>query len=169
MTRGDAAAKSAEILHLLMICFRNFELALDRFAHQHWELTASQLRVLLYLRPGQAIPALHLARRLHLDPGTVSGLIRRVREKGLIKAEQLSADRRVQLISLTPRGEEVRKEILERAVATAPWQSLQSISDEERQQILDGLTWLARQVTPPEVLEWSLGELRALLGVAGDR
>lgn len=147
-----------------MVCFRNFELLLDRFAHQNWELTASQLRVLLYLQPGRAVPALHLARRLQLDPGTVSGLIRRVREKGLIKAEQLSADRRVQLISLTQRGEEVRAQVLERAMETSPMQALLGISEEQRQQILDSLTWLAQQVTTPDALEWSLAEVRMLLG-----
>lgn len=108
------------ITRLISAIHRMQENILDRYAHSRWDLTSGQLRLVTALLPGHPLRTLELARRLYTDPGTVSGLLRRLIQKGLIVCRHLSEDRRVQLVALTPRGEEIRRQYFDDAARDLP-------------------------------------------------
>lgn len=135
MPVDESTVQAIQIYHMLNLAARTQDAVVDRLAMREWGLTTSQLRVLVSLDPGEALPALQLARRMLLDPGTVTGLVRRVREKGLVTVEPSPDDRRVQLVSLTPKGQHARREVWPRLGKVAPWQHLLAMSPHDRQRV----------------------------------
>lgn len=105
-----------KILRMVGALSRVHDNITDRFTQARWGLTVGQMRLLVSLLPEESARTLELAHRLFTDPGTVSGLLRRLVQKNLITTRQYEADRRVQLVSLTPEGRRIRQEFL----ATAP-------------------------------------------------
>lgn len=85
---------------------------LDRVMHPYFArfgISGAQWGVLrnLHRAEQQNMPALRvteLGRRLIIRPPSVTGIIDRLARDGLVKRESLPADRRVKLVSLTPRG-----------------------------------------------------------------
>ena len=96
----------AEILHYL----RRLTHAIDQHSSalaRHHGLTGPQLAVLQTLaRSGEGSTS-ELARRLSLSQPTVTGIVKRMVEKGLVTRRPSEWDRRVVLLSPTPEGEEV--------------------------------------------------------------
>jgi DNA-binding MarR family transcriptional regulator/GNAT superfamily N-acetyltransferase len=68
--------------------------------------TLPESRVLWELAHHDGVTAAQLSRDLDLDPGYLSRLLRRLKERGLIHAERSSADGREALLRLTPTGRE---------------------------------------------------------------
>lgn len=114
------------IMRLVGAIHRVQENTMDRYTQQEWGLTAGQMRLLLCLTGDGATRTLELAHRLFTDPGTVSGLLRRLARKGLVATEHSPSDRRVQLVSLTPTGRQVRSEFFTRWDSDPQW--LQMVS-----------------------------------------
>lgn len=112
MGYAPAEVEALQVIRLVAALHRIQDNALQRFVHNLWGLTAGQVRVLMCLVPGEQTRTLELAARLYTDPGTISGLLRRLVHKNLIATRVAAGDRRVQLVSLTPRGEQVREECL---------------------------------------------------------
>ena len=82
---------------------------LTRVAAGH-DLSVTQLRLLGVLR--DRTPAMAaIARHLSLDPSSVSGLIDRAERRGLVSRSTPTHDARVTLISVTPSGRDVTKEL----------------------------------------------------------
>ena len=67
-------------------------------------LTAPQRLVLRFLGRFPGVTAGHLARTLHVDPGTLSASLRRLEARGLIERRRDLADTRRVTIGLTRRG-----------------------------------------------------------------
>ncbi len=67
-------------------------------------LTAPQRLVLRFLGRFPGVAAGHLARALHVDPGTLSASLRRLEARGLIERRRDPADTRRVTIGLTRRG-----------------------------------------------------------------
>jgi DNA-binding MarR family transcriptional regulator len=81
---------------------------------QHWlrraaavGLTNAQIRVLLLLEPGEAVPMRRLATRLEYDASNLSTLIDRLEARGAV-LRRAEADRRVKALVLTDDGERLR-------------------------------------------------------------
>ena len=77
-------------------------------------LTYTQYLVLLVLWEQDGIPVSEICRRLHLDNGTVSPLLKKLEKEGLLEKSRSPEDERVVLITLTEAGralEELAKEI----------------------------------------------------------
>ena len=77
-------------------------------------LTYTQYLVLLVLWEQDGIPVSEICRRLHLDNGTVSPLLKKLEKEGLLEKSRSPEDERVVLITLTDTGralQECAKEI----------------------------------------------------------
>jgi MarR family transcriptional regulator, organic hydroperoxide resistance regulator len=77
-------------------------------------LTPSVLKSLMWLDPDEPQPMRALAERWGSDASTVTWLVDRMEEQGLVERRPHAADRRVRVVALTARGHEVRAELLDR-------------------------------------------------------
>ena len=101
------------------------------------DLSPKQLGVLWRLEPGgTGTPMRSIAESLYCDASYVTDLVDRLEERGLIVRGADPGDRRVKLLQLTPEGEELRKEALDRLYA--PPEGIKNLSAEE-QRTLAGL------------------------------
>jgi DNA-binding MarR family transcriptional regulator len=73
-----------------------------------------QLHSLRLLEPGVETPMRALAQQLFCDPSNVTGIVDRLEARGLIERRGSELDRRVKIISLTPEGQRVRADVVER-------------------------------------------------------
>jgi len=67
-------------------------------------ITAPQLVCLITLAERGAMTATTISREVFLSPSTVVGILDRLEEKGLVKRERMSKDRRVVTVSTTEEG-----------------------------------------------------------------
>lgn len=72
-------------------------------------VTYPQYLVLLVLWQDGATSVSHLGRRLHLDSGTLSPLLRRLEQNGLLTRTRGSSDERAVEVALTERGSALRE------------------------------------------------------------
>jgi DNA-binding MarR family transcriptional regulator len=77
-------------------------------------LTPSVLKSLMWLDPDEPQPMRALAERWGSDASTVTWLVDRMEEQGLVERRAHAADRRIRVVALTERGHEVRAELLDR-------------------------------------------------------
>lgn len=90
------------------------------------DLTYPQWLVLIALWERDGATVSELGRRLHLDSGTLSPLLRRMEERGLLRRERTAADGRQVDVHLTDAGRNLRhrapevQECLARAVTLTP-------------------------------------------------
>jgi DNA-binding MarR family transcriptional regulator len=107
-TEPDDAGTSPFVDALVQISFAVQDL-LSRAAAEH-DLSVTQLRLLGILR--DRTPAMAaIARHLGLDPSSVSGLIDRAERRGLVSRSTPAHDARVTLISVTPSGRDVTRQL----------------------------------------------------------
>lgn len=95
---------------LIQVAFRSKH-GLMKLAEKY-DLTVVQLHSLGAMNPGEAIPMNELSCILLCDASNVTGICDRLLTQGYIKREENPADRRVKLITLTPKGVELRATLL---------------------------------------------------------
>ena len=76
-------------------------------------LTYTQYLVLLVLWEQDGIPVSEICRRLHLDNGTVSPLLKKLEKEGLLEKSRSPEDERVVLITLTDTGRALQEQAKE--------------------------------------------------------
>lgn len=76
-------------------------------------LTHPQYLVMLALWEEEPLSVTELSRRLELDPGTLSRLLKRLETAGLVRRDRNPADERSLALALTPRGRELRSRALD--------------------------------------------------------
>jgi MarR family transcriptional regulator, organic hydroperoxide resistance regulator len=79
-----------------------------------FELSPVQAYVLRLIEPGEGVPMGRLARGLACDASNVTGIVDRLEARGLIERRQATNDRRVKVLVITSRGEELRAVMLQR-------------------------------------------------------
>lgn len=91
---------------------------------QHWAahaaaagLSVAQVKVLLTLVPGEAVPMRSLAAVLDYDASNLSTLIDRLERRGAVERRPDPADRRVKALAVTEQGEQVRADFWHDLVA----------------------------------------------------
>ncbi|WP_404288196.1 MarR family winged helix-turn-helix transcriptional regulator [Glutamicibacter arilaitensis] len=75
-------------------------------------LTHPQYLVMLALWESAPIGARELSEKLHLDPGTLSPLVKRLEKAGLLERRKNPRDERAIIIETTERGKELREQAL---------------------------------------------------------
>src|SRR5437868_14914090 len=76
-------------------------------------LTPGHLKLMLQLEEGEARPMGSLAQGLQCDASTMTWLVDRLEERGLVERRMLPSDRRVKTVALTPAGIEMKSELME--------------------------------------------------------
>lgn len=101
-------------------------LAITERLRQHWSvhaaalgLTAAQVKVLLHLTPGEAVPMRKLARQLDYDASNLTTVVDRLAGRGALERHADPADRRVKALVLTAEGERLRDQFW-RSLVTDP-------------------------------------------------
>ncbi|MEE9166425.1 MAG: MarR family transcriptional regulator [Candidatus Neomarinimicrobiota bacterium] len=106
--------------------------------------TLSQCFLLLSI-PDGGVDMSTLSSHLGLDNSTMTRLVRTLENKDLVGREKAKADRRVTLVSLTEKGEELADEI-ERTIDSMGEEVLSGMSTERREDVHESL----------ETVLWSL-------------
>jgi DNA-binding MarR family transcriptional regulator len=107
---GDAEAPAAEVWRLIRsISHDPVAMAACHQIAQETGLPLAPLRALLVLPLDQVMPMRQLARRLGCDNSYVTALVDALEERGLAVRQQHPTDRRVKVIMLTAKGQEVAR------------------------------------------------------------
>ncbi len=115
-------------------------------------LTAGQPKVLDYLGLHDGSMQKDIAAGCQIDPATLTGLLNRMEEKGLIQRRTLPGDRRSYHVYLTEQGWECQK-LARRTLEAKADQVLAQFSSNERQELEEALFRLCRAMTDMEVLQ----------------
>lgn len=122
------------------------------------ELTFSQWTVLMALREWQASTSAEIARSICHDAGSLTRMLDQLERRGLVTRLRSDTDRRVVMLTLTPRGAELVESLMPRVVAF--WNTL--LGDFSHGEIKTLIGLLTRLV---EVA----GDARDELGIARQR
>jgi DNA-binding MarR family transcriptional regulator len=107
-----------------LVCFAIYSAANStaqayRQALSPWNLTYTQFLVLVVLADGgRSVSA--LGRELGLDSGTLSPLLRRLENRGLLARERQERDERVVSVTLTEEGQSTRRAVSEAVGCLVP-------------------------------------------------
>ena len=74
------------------------------------DLTYTQYITMMVMWEEKKVLSRRLKERLFLDSGTLTPVLRRLEEKGLITKERSEEDARDLVVTLTPKGEDLKKE-----------------------------------------------------------
>jgi DNA-binding MarR family transcriptional regulator len=107
----DLSSPAAEITALLAALVPLFE---RRFAQVSSELglNKAQAQFLVQLPADEALSQRDMSQRLHCAPSSMVGLIDSLEERGWLSRRVDSADRRINVLVLTPAGKQAREELL---------------------------------------------------------
>ena len=115
-------------------------------------LTAGQPKVLDYLGLHNGSVQKSIAAGCQIDPATLTGLLNRMEEKGLIRRCNEQGDRRSLHVYLTDQGREKQREVrqtLERQTQTV----LAKLDETQRAQLLDSLFQICSSMADMEGLQ----------------
>lgn len=115
-------------------------------------LTSGQPKVLDYLGLHDGSSQKAVAAGCRIDPATLTGLLGRMEEKGLIRRSFHDGDRRTQYVYLTELGKHRQSQVQE--IFTRQEEELLSCLDEsQRRQLLQALLSLCEKMIDTEVLQ----------------
>ena len=75
--------------------------------NKKYQVSASQLNCILALYENGPLPPSQIAKHIMVNSSTVTGIIDRLEQKGLVERRRISPDRRVITIQLTEAGEQL--------------------------------------------------------------
>ena|ERR1700733_6531807 len=121
----DMPAPTDDYLALVLDVDLRLLAAAERL-RQHWAahaaalgLTPTQVKVLLRLTPGEAIPMRKLAQQLDYDASNLTTLVDRLAGRGALERQADPSDRRVKALVLTPEGQRLRDQFWHNLVTDA--------------------------------------------------
>ena len=119
------------------LMFELIHLSKQRFMAiaSEFELSPPQVMALRQLDPDQPKPMSELAIALRCDNSNVTGIVDRLEDRGLVERQPAEHDRRVKMLSITPRGIEVRAGLSARLAE--PPEPLAGLSIEDQRALRD--------------------------------
>ena len=124
--------EDAELIHLLFDVFGTMKHRLHAVVAE-FGLSPPMAHALRQLDPDRPLPMRELARGLHCDASTVTGIVDRLEATGLVERRPDPTDRRVRAVVITRRGVSVRAQLFERLLLDAP--PVVALSSVERRQL----------------------------------
>jgi MarR family transcriptional regulator, organic hydroperoxide resistance regulator len=109
------ATEAWSLIEQLILATKQQFMALAR----EFELSPPGLVALKSLDPADPLPMSELATCLHLDNSTVTGIVDRLEERGLVERRTAAHDRRVKMLVVTDEGAAIRTKVVER-LASVP-------------------------------------------------
>jgi|KBSSwiStaDraftv2_1062776.scaffolds.fasta_scaffold00888_17 DNA-binding MarR family transcriptional regulator len=104
VNKGSPAAEAAFAIGPLIGRLRSIMLSKLDAELQPFGLTGMQFAILKYVADGTAATAADLCRLMHYDNGSMTRMVDRLEEKGLIRRERSKDDRRVVCLRITGAG-----------------------------------------------------------------
>ena len=77
-------------------------------------LTPGHVKLMMKLEEGEGRAMGSLAQSFHCDASTMTWLVDRLEERGLVERRSLPSDRRVKAVALTQRGVAIKGQLMER-------------------------------------------------------
>lgn len=115
-------------------------------------LTAGQPKVLDYLGLHDGSVQKDIALGCQIDPATLTGLLNRMEEKGLIQRRTEDGNRRCLHVYLTQLGWEKQREV-RRTLEQLEQRVLSGLDEKQRAYLLEGLLRVCRELIDVEVLQ----------------
>ncbi|GGA75301.1 hypothetical protein GCM10011490_27580 [Pseudoclavibacter endophyticus] len=112
------------------------------------ELSLQQLKIVLLVATGEATSGRALADHLHVSPATISVSIERLVEMGYLVRDEVSADRRVKRLTVTPKSADLYDQFLNKR--EAPDEILTSLALDDLEALVQGVYALRRAVAQRE-------------------
>jgi DNA-binding MarR family transcriptional regulator len=103
---------------------------------EKYDLSVIQLYTLCQIKPGHPLPMNVIADMLICDPSNVTGIIDRLFSQAYIVRQEKPDDRRVKMISLTPKGEKLRDEIIN-DISAYRSEALEKLTKDQKDQLRD--------------------------------
>jgi DNA-binding MarR family transcriptional regulator len=100
-----------------------------------FELSPPQVMALRQLDPDEPKPMSELALALRCDNSNVTGIVDRLEDRGLVERRAAAHDRRVKMLSITPRGAKIRAALAARL--DEPPEPLAALSLEDQRALRD--------------------------------
>lgn len=107
-----ALALEEQVCFALSVAARNV-VAVYKPILEPMGLTHPQYLVMLALWEHEPVSVRDLSRLLHLDPGTLSPLLKRLEASGLLRRERRADDERSLAVTLTEQGRRLRQDALQ--------------------------------------------------------
>ena len=98
-------------------------------------LTLGQPKVLDYLKDHNGISQKEIAKGCHIEPGTLTTLLNRMEEAGLVERRMLHGNRRSLYVFLTEKGSLLSRQV-DHAFSDLEDQAFRDISSEDREKFL---------------------------------
>jgi DNA-binding MarR family transcriptional regulator len=98
------------------------------------DLTSMQFAALVKLRELRAVSQTELGRLIGIDRATISGVVARLKRRNLVQYKPDPLDKRSRIIALTPGGESVLAEAMQR-IGRVTDQTLEPIEPAERENL----------------------------------
>jgi DNA-binding MarR family transcriptional regulator len=102
-----------------------------------FDLTPAQALALRRLEPNTPLPMNTLAEAMICDASNVTGIVDKLEARGLIERRTIEHDRRVKMLVVTKRGEELRRRFLLRSSQPPP--SIAALTTEDQRQLSEVL------------------------------
>ena len=99
-------------------------------------LTSGQPKVLDYLRDHNGADQKEIAAACHIEPGSLTSVLNRMEEKGLIERRMLDGNRRTFYIFMTDEGSRL-KDLVEDNFASIEKKSFRNISSEDQASFME--------------------------------
>lgn len=115
-------------------------------------LTAGQPKILDYLGLHDGSVQKDIALACQIEPATLTGLLSRMEEKGLIFRRSENSNRKSIHVYLTPEGKEKQRRV-RAAFEELEKQIFEDIPREEQEKLKDGLYKVCTKLCDPEVLQ----------------
>jgi DNA-binding MarR family transcriptional regulator len=110
---GSEKAVAAEVWRLMLECSMSQFGRTSDILHR-LGLTPGHMKLLLQLEDGDGRAMGSLASTFRCDASTMTWLVDRLEERGLVERRMMPGDRRVKAVALTPLGVKTKGELLER-------------------------------------------------------
>jgi len=139
----------------ILAALRRITQAIDVWSRHLWRdysLTAPQLATLREILSGKNVSPVALAAALHLSQPTVTGILNRLQQRGLIERQRSTADRRSVVAVATERGQQ----LAERApplLRDRFRQELEKWPEWRQSEILAALQHVAAMMQAPETAD----------------
>jgi DNA-binding MarR family transcriptional regulator len=136
----------------ILAALRRISQAIDVWSRHLWRdygLTAPQLATLREILAGKNVSPVALAAALHLSQPTITGILNRLQQRGLIDRQRSTTDRRSVVAAATERG----RELAERAPPLLRDRFRQELEKEpqwRQSEILAALQHVAAMMQAPE-------------------
>lgn len=112
-------------------------------------LTLGQPKVLDYLKDHNGSSQKEIARGCHIEAGSLTSILNRMEEKGLVERRMLHGNRRNSYVFLTEKGEELRNLVTE-SFESIENEVFRGISEADRQQFMKTFSRIYENLTSKE-------------------